>query len=78
MYFFLTATVVTRLVRLKSAVWYPFELDVREHAINKGCENFWSDTNLEIEVIDLLQQFVIKLDISESRHLRNRGVADHF
>ena len=30
--------IVTRLVRLKSAVWYPFELDVREHAI-KNCKN---------------------------------------
>jgi len=26
------------LVRLKSAVWYPFELDAREHAIN-NCKN---------------------------------------
>jgi len=30
--------IVTRLVRLKSAVWYPFELDAREHAI-KNCKN---------------------------------------
>jgi len=31
-------TRITRLVRLKSADWYPFELDVREHAI-KNCKN---------------------------------------
>ena len=30
--------IVLRLVRLKSAVWYPFELDGREHAIN-NCTN---------------------------------------
>ena len=30
--------IVIRLVRLKSAVWYPFELDAREHAI-KNCKN---------------------------------------
>jgi len=30
--------IVTRLIRLKSAVWYPFELDAREHAI-KNCPN---------------------------------------
>jgi len=31
-------TRVTRLVRRKSAVWYPYELDAREHAI-KNCKN---------------------------------------
>ena len=28
--------IVTRLVRLKSVVWYRFELDAREHAIGDG------------------------------------------
>jgi len=40
----------------------------------RGRKNLWSDTNLEIEVIDLIQQFFIKLDISESRHLRKEYI----
>ena len=30
--------IVTRLIRLQSAVWYPFDLDAREHGIN-NCQN---------------------------------------
>jgi len=37
----------------------------------RGRKNLGSDTNLEI---DLIQQFFIQLDVSESRHLRKECI----